>query len=346
MNVFAPWQQRVYDHAASALDAGRLGHGLLFCGPARLGKREVAERLANRLLCTSRTSDGEPCGSCRSCRLFALRSQTDPVELRPDGSLAHPGGHTGHPDFLQISYGINDKARPPRPRTEIVIDQMRRLSEQMALTAQYGDAKIAIIEPADAINHAGANALLKTLEEPVPGRYLWLVSANPARLSATIRSRCQKLEFRLPARDEALAWLQQQGHAESVAAEALDAARGHPGLADEWLQGDGLAVRRQVAGDLEKLAAGDIAVVETAQRWVADSDVDLRLRFAADLALSAAADGLTDPVRTRSLAAWFDRANRARELLRSTVRADLVVVELLMAWRAGEARRATGKQRG
>jgi DNA polymerase-3 subunit delta' len=346
MSVFAPWQQRVYDHAASALDAGRLGHGLLFCGPARLGKRAVAERLANRLLCTSRTPDGEPCGSCRSCRLFALRSQTDPVELRPDGSLAHPGGHTGHPDFLQISYGINDKARPPRSRTEIVIDQMRRLSEQMALTAQYGDAKIAIIEPADAINHAGANALLKTLEEPVPGRYLWLVSANPARLSATIRSRCQKLEFRLPARDEALAWLQRQGHAESAAAEALDAARGHPGLADEWLQGEGLAVRRQVAGDLARLAAGDIAVVETAQRWVADSDADLRLRFAADLALSAAADGLTDPMRTRSLAAWFDRANRARELLRSTVRADLVVVELLMAWRAGEARRAAGKQRG
>jgi DNA polymerase-3 subunit delta' len=346
MSVFAPWQQRVYEHAASALDAGRLGHGLLFCGPARLGKRAVAERLANRLLCTSRTPDGEPCGSCRSCRLFALRSQTDPVELRPDGSLAHPGGHTGHPDFLQISYGINDKARPPRSRTEIVIDQMRRLSEQMALTAQYGDAKIAIIEPADAINHAGANALLKTLEEPVPGRYLWLVSANPARLSATIRSRCQKLEFRLPARDEALAWLQRQGHAESAAAEALDAARGHPGLADEWLQGEGLAVRRQVAGDLARLAAGDIAVVETAQRWVADSDADLRLRFAADLALSAAADGLTDPMRTRSLAAWFDRANRARELLRSTVRADLVVVELLMAWRAGEARRAAGKQRG
>lgn len=346
MSVFAPWQQRVYEHAASALDAGRLGHGLLFCGPARLGKRAVAERLAKRLLCTSRTPDGEPCGSCRSCRLFALRSQTDPVELRPDGSLAHPGGHTGHPDFLQISYGINDKARPPRSRTEIVIDQMRRLSEQMALTAQYGDAKIAIIEPADAINHAGANALLKTLEEPVPGRYLWLVSANPARLSATIRSRCQKLEFRLPVRDEALAWLQRQGHAESAAAEALDAARGHPGLADEWLQGEGLAVRRQVAGDLEKLAAGDIAVVETAQRWVADSDADLRLRFAADLALSAAADGLTDPERTRSLAAWFDRANRARELLRSTVRADLVVVELLMAWRAGEARRAAGKQRG
>lgn len=329
MTAFAPWQQRVYEHAATALDAGRLGHGLLFCGPARLGKLAVAERLARRLLCTARGADGEPCGSCRGCQLIAAGT---------------------HPDYQLVSFIPNKEGS--RLRTEIVIDQMRRLSEQMALTAQYGEAKIAIIDPADAINHAGANALLKTLEEPVPGRYLWLVSANPARLSATIRSRCQKLEFRLPAREEALAWLCGQGHAAQLAAEALDAARGHPGLAHEWLQGGGLDLRRQVAGDLARLAASEAAVVETAQRWVADADADLRLRFAADLALAAATatdgstHGLTDPVRTRSLAAWFDRANRARELLRTTVRADLVVVELLMAWRAGEARRTVGKQPG
>ncbi|MGY0558247.1 MULTISPECIES: DNA polymerase III subunit delta' [unclassified Lysobacter] len=347
MSAFAPWQQRVYDHAASAIDAGRLGHGLLFCGPARLGKLAVAERLAKRLLCMDRAAGGEPCEACRSCRLFAVRSQTDPVELRPDGSLAHPGGHTGHPDFSQISYGINDKAKPkPKSRSEIVIEQMRKLSERMALSPHYGEVKIAIIEPADAINHAGANALLKTLEEPVEGRYLWLVSANPSRLSATIRSRCQKLEFRLPPQSEALAWLQQQGHAQVKAAEALAAARGHPGLAHEWLQGDGLDLRRQVASDLEQVARGQLAVVETAQRWVADGDADQRLSFAADLALTMArqADGLTDPMGTRSLATWFDRANRARGLLRTTVRADLVVVELLMAWRVAQARRAAGKR--
>ena len=50
----------------------------------------------------------------------------------------------------------------------------------------------------------------------------------------------------------------------------------------------------------------------------------------------------TDPVRTRSLAAWFDRANRTRDLLRTTVRADLAVVELLMAWRAPDGARAAG----
>ncbi|MCF5941746.1 DNA polymerase III subunit delta', partial [Xanthomonas perforans] len=82
---------------------------------------------------------------------------------------------------------------------------------------------------------------LKTLEEPSPGRYLWLISAQPARLPATIRSRCQRLEFKLPPAHEALAWLLSQGVSERAAQEALDAARGHPGLAAQWLREDGLA---------------------------------------------------------------------------------------------------------
>src|SRR3546814_1588205 len=87
----------------------------------------------------------------------------------------------------------------------------------------------------DAVNYHAWNAILKTLEEPQPGRYLWLVVSNPARLPATIRSRCQRLDFPLPPRDEARAWLQAQGHAQKAADEALEAARGHPGLADAWL---------------------------------------------------------------------------------------------------------------
>ncbi|MFC3551244.1 DNA polymerase III subunit delta' [Lysobacter cavernae] len=322
MPAFAPWQRRIYEQAAAALDASRLGHGLLFCGPAQLGKRAVAERLAQRLLCQQRGADGEPCGACRSCHLLAAGT---------------------HPDFQVVSFVPNKEGT--RLRTEIVIEQVRRLSEQLSLTPQYGGAQVAILDPADAINHAACNALLKTLEEPVPGRYLWLVSAHPARLSATIRSRCQRLEFRLPPPDEALAWLKTHGHADVVAREALEAARGHPGLAHEWLQGDGLKLRREVATDLAKLGRGEAAVVETAQRWVGDDNAALRLRHAADLALAEAA-GLTDPVRARSLAAWFDQANRTRDLLRTTVRADLAVVELLLAWRAEEGRRANGGSRG
>lgn len=344
MSALAPWQQRVYEQAAAALEAGRLGHGLLFCGPEKLGKREVAERLAQRLLCGDRRPDGEPCGQCRSCRLFASRTQTEPPELRPDGSLAHPFGRTGHPDVQFVGYEWNEKARPPRLRTELVIEQIRAVSEEMALTPQFGGAKIAIIDPAEAINHAAGNALLKTLEEPVPGRYLWLVSSQPARLSATIRSRCQRLEFRVPPREEALAWLAARGHSPTSAEEALDAARGHPGLAHEWLQGGGLALRRAVGDDLGRLARGDATATDIAQSWIGDDQVALRLSHAADIAL-AEASRLTDPVRTRSLAAWFDRANRVRDLLRTTVRADLAVAELLMGWRAAFAVPAKGGRR-
>ncbi|MFC0677579.1 DNA polymerase III subunit delta' [Lysobacter korlensis] len=317
MTVFAPWQQRVYDQLVASADAGRLGHGLLFSGPARLGKAAVAERLAQRLLC-ERPSGGEPCGRCRGCLLLAAGT---------------------HPDFHRISFVPNKEGT--RLRTEIVIEQIRRLSEQLSLTPQYGGAQVAIIDPADAINNAACNALLKTLEEPVAGRYLWLITAHPARLPATIRSRCQRVAFAVPGRTEALQWLRDAGHSEDTAIEALDAARGHPGLAREWLEGEGLALRRQVAQDLEQVARGQVGVVETAQRWVADEHAASRLGHAADLAVVEAAR-LTEPGRVRSLGDWFDRANRTRDLLRTTVRADLAVVELLMAWRTSVGRHETG----
>ncbi|NUS61356.1 MAG: DNA polymerase III subunit delta' [Lysobacter sp.] len=304
----APWQQRVYDHLVSVHEAGRLGHGVLFAGPAGIGKRAVVERLAQRVLCRQPAANGQPCFECRSCHLIAAGT---------------------HPDYAYVSFIPNKEGT--KLRTEIVIEQIRELSERLALTPQFGGAQVAIIDPAEAINHAASNALLKTLEEPQPGRYLWLLSAHPARLSATIRSRCHRVEFRLPARDEALAWLAAQGHSATTATEALDAARGHPGLAHEWLSAGGLALRREVARDMDNLEQGKASALTTAQAWVADEFAELRLRHAADLALQRAS-GLTDPGRTRRLAAWFDAANRTRDLLRTTVRADLAVTELLLAW--------------
>ena len=309
MSAMAPSQQRMYAQVVATLDAGRLGHAQLFCGPAQLGKREVAMRLARRVLCET-PAGIDACGKCRSCRLIEAGT---------------------HPDYRFVSFIPNREGT--KLRTEIVIDQMRELSTQLSLTPQFGRAQVAIVDPADAINTAAANALLKTLEEPVPSRYLWLVSAHPARLPATIRSRCQRVEFRLPPLDEARAWLAAQGHAEADVDEALQAANGHPGLADDWLRNGGLDLRRRVAADLQKLARGELTPQEAAQQWIGDDQADLRLRFAADIAVDRAR-GLTDPQGARSLAAWFDKANRSRDLLRTTVRADLVLMELLTAWRA------------
>ena len=329
MSALAPWQRAVYGHAAGMLDAGRLPHALLFSGPARLGKRKVAERLAQRALCEARASGSEACGTCRSCRLFVARSQTDPPETRPDGSLAHPDGHPAHPDARFIGYGWNEKTH--KMRGEIVIEQIRAIGEKLALTPQYGEHQVVVIEPADAINHAACNALLKTLEEPQPGRFLWLVSAQPARLPATIRSRVQALEFRLPGRDEALAWLLGQGHARAAAEDALTIARGHPGLAHAWLEDGALALRSEVADDLQRLRREPAAASAIAQRWTGDEQAALRLRFAADLAAERARAS-RDSAEIRGLSAWFDQANRSHALLRTTVRADLVVLELLLGW--------------
>jgi DNA polymerase-3 subunit delta' len=317
----APWQQRMYDRAAAAMDAGRLGHALLISGPAELGKRAVANRLAQRALCRTPDALGEPCGSCRGCELFAVGT---------------------HPDFTVVSFVMNKDNT--RLRTEVVIDQIRALSASMALTAQFGGAQVVIVDPADAVNPAGLNALLKTLEEPHPGRYLWLVSSDPSRLPATIRSRCQRLEFGLPPAAEARSWLLAQGHAPAAAAEALEAARGHPGLADAWLRDGTLALRREVTDDLASLARGTASAAATAQRWAADEHATLRLRFAAEHAL-AVASRLTDPARTRTLAGWFDAANRTRALLRTTVRADLAIAALLLAWPADTDRGAAATRR-
>lgn len=340
-HAFAPWLQRAWQQAVEALAGGRLAHGLLICGPALLGKRALAERLAQRVLCLQ-PQDDAACGQCRSCRLFEARTPADPAEQRPDGTPAHPFGLPTHPDLYLVGHAVNE--RTGKPRSEIVIDQIRDLSSRLALTPQFGRAQVAIVDPAEAINHAAANALLKTLEEPQPSRYLWLLSAQPARLPATIRSRCQRLELRLPPPGEAADWLRRQGHAADAATAALDATRGHPGLAQAWLEQGGLQLRHEVIRDLEQLADGG-AVVDVAQRWVADGQAVQRLAMAADWIARQAGQAQPEPERLQRLAEHFDHANRVRDLLRTTVRADLAVAEWLLAWRGDAAApRATGNR--
>ena len=160
--ALAPWQRRALAQAAAALAEGHFGHATLVVGPARIGKRALAEHLAKRVLCLAPSGDGDACGRCRSCTLFASRSQYDPPETRPDGAPSHPWGHSAHPDLRFVGYEINQKTG--KPRAEIVIEQVRALSEAMTLTPRLGGVQVVIVDPADAINWSAFNALLKTLE--------------------------------------------------------------------------------------------------------------------------------------------------------------------------------------
>lgn len=325
---FAPWQREVFDQAVRAHTEGRLGHALLFSGPPKMGKRAVAEALAMRLLCRTPGSDGLACGQCRSCRMFPAQSI----------GLATAQVHA---DLQRIGLEPNEKG--DKLRTEITVDQVRRLGQWFSLTPQFGGAQVAIIDPADLMNQSSGNALLKTLEEPAPNRFLLLVSSRPGRLPATIRSRCQRLEFRLPSSEQASRWLRDSGFPEPDIGPALAAARGNPGLAADWLRNGGMQLRREVHEQLRAVGAGKRGPIEVAQAWLADEQGEMRLRFAAEFALevaarelgaaSAGAVGLTPPGDVTTISKWFDALNRTRVQLGTPVRNDLVLAGLLLEWR-------------
>jgi len=181
-----PWQAEHWTRLQARRQRDALPHALLLCGAAGLGKRAFAQRFVQGLLCAE-PADGDPCGRCRSCLLVAAGT---------------------HPDVVSLSFGSR---KDGVQRSEIVVDQIRELSARLAMSSQFGGWQVATIDPADAMNPAAANALLKTLEEPSAQTMLVLLSDAPWRLPQTIRSRCQRIEFQLPAAAAALAWLQGEG---------------------------------------------------------------------------------------------------------------------------------------
>jgi DNA polymerase-3 subunit delta' len=292
---------------------GTLPHALLICGPTGLNKRDFATAFADALLCERSTSAELACGQCRACLLVAAGS---------------------HPDRVRIGLELRDDGKP---RTEITVDQIRHLSERLALTPQFGGAQVASIDPADLMNQSASNALLKTLEEPTAATVIMLIADDPSRLSATIRSRCQRIDIKLPAHADALSWLREQGVDEKTAASALQASGGNPGLALRWAKDGGLALRAEVIADVRALCTGKNTLVDVANRW-AKSEPEWRLWFAAALIreeAEAQARGAKGPLALTSrreftkLARWFDQNNRARAQLRGPLRSELVVLDAL-----------------
>jgi len=309
-----PWHAAHWSRLQARRQRGALPHALLLCGPAGLGKRDFATRFVRALLCEQPGEDGDACGRCRACLLLAAGS---------------------HPDLIGLTFGLR---RDGTPRSEIVVEQIRDLSARLAMSSQFGGWQVAVIDPADAMNAAAANALLKTLEEPATQTMLVLLADAPWQLPQTIRSRCQRIEFHLPAADEALAWLQDQGVAD--AATALQAAGGNPGLARDWAGQGALERRREVRKDLAALAAGRGQATEVVARWMGDEPAQ-RLWFAAQAvaddmrarATPSAAPPLGSAMDAEALGQWYAAANRTRQHLRGPLRDDLLLLELLAAWR-------------
>jgi len=169
-------QDRAIEVFRRAVACGRLASTFLLVGPAGVGKRLVAEKLAQALLCEkSGDHQLEACGHCPSCLQVAAGSHPDVLRIRKPDDKA----------FIPIDLLIGDKEH--RMRAGLCYD--------ISLRPYSGKRRIAILDDADYLNQEGANALLKTLEEPPPKSVLLLLGTSLQRQLPTIRSRCQIVPF-------------------------------------------------------------------------------------------------------------------------------------------------------
>ena len=239
-----PWLIDSWRQLEEMLD--RLPHAILIHGPRGTGKRALAERFAQRLLC-ERASDA-PCGECEGCRWFVAGTHPDFRPVEPE-SMARAQMGSDDEDVPASA------AKAGKPSTEIKIEQIRGLDGFLTLRSHRGGRRVALVHPAEDMNANAANALLKGLEEPPGSALFLLVSHRPARLLPTVRSRCVRMSIGMPDRQQASEWLASQGVKEPEA--WLSYASGAPLEALSLAQGAGAPVARLrkaiLEGELEML---------------------------------------------------------------------------------------------
>jgi DNA polymerase-3 subunit delta' len=170
------WLEEQRQALSKARANQRFPHAILIHAPSGCGGEALCRFAAQALLCKRSPA---PCGQCRDCQLATRVS---------------------HPDFHWV--GVEEK------KSYIAIDQIRELTTRLTLTSYESGGAVAVIAPADRMQAASSNALLKTLEEPRPGVTIVLLTAWPGRLLPTIVSRCLLLRVAVPPRAASLAWLQ------------------------------------------------------------------------------------------------------------------------------------------
>ncbi len=329
-----PWQQSLWEHLVNRYRKGQLPHALLFTGTEGLGKLHLAQSFARWSLCSLNRIPQDtqklriPCGQCQGCQLMKAGT---------------------HPDYLEVT--------PEAEGKQIPIDTIRSLSQFLNLKSQYAPLQIVVISPAEAMNKFAANSLLKTLEEPTAGALLILVSSQPSLLLPTIRSRCQSIEFQIPARDQTMRWLTEQlpeqlskepqNSFERLMTLSVDA----PLLALRYAQEETLDSYIKLLASFEKLAkkqadplaevklwesAGLGKSVKWIYLWVAGM-IRLKSRNTQDDTKSEWLEpelrDLARRVSDQQLFQYLDKVTECMRFVNSSVNVQLTLEDLLISWR-------------
>lgn len=317
-----PWHDGQWRFLQQAVAHNRLPHALLLSGPPGLGKQQFVSSFAQSMLCMDIDSEGNPCGVCRQCQLL------------------HSGNH---PDFRWVKPDEESKSG------DITIEAIRALAANATLTTHAGGSKVIVIQPAHRMNNAAANSLLKTLEEPTPGNLLLLLTDQPGRLLATIRSRCQKILFKPPLRSEAIPWLSgrvRHGDPELL----LTLANGAPLKALQLDNNELLEARGEMARGFLQLLGGRRDPISTAQawggfdralllEWLAGWVIDLirlkeggdgRMLFNQDF--TQALQKTADKLNSRTLHDYLRQVYTAKGTVETNLNPQLTLENLLIAW--------------
>ena len=339
-----PWLEGAQQRLRASLAAQRLPHSLLLLSTPGLGAEQLANWISALVLCES--LGPRPCGACASCLL-----------LRSDS----------HPD----SYVV----RLEEDAQQIKVDQVRDLIESLSLKSYRGGYKVGVIEGAEALNINGANAFLKTLEEPTANTVLIMIARPSHRLPATIASRCLRLTLTPPPAEVALAWLEAHARAypkdgsEAAAVPAaaptaaaataqswdaaLSLAGGAPLLALELDSAEIAALDEDMRESLKQLAAGSVDVTLLADRWMR-SNPGLRITWLENWITRRVRESLgggtshqsAEPVRLpaallkpkiRALFGLLDAARELRRLASTGMNQQLALEALLLGGRTALA---------
>jgi DNA polymerase-3 subunit delta' len=322
-----PWQKKLWQN----LNQGRqkLHHAFLMHGRAGIGKYDFALNFSKALLCPNTDGNGHACDKCPSCHWFD-------DESHPDFRLISPEQESSPDEDAPV-------AKKTKKKTQISVAQIRELSDFLSLSShQTSGLRIVLINPAEALNQASANALLKMLEEPAPGVIFILVAHQLQRLLPTILSRCQKVNMPVPDQVQALAWLnikgvpnpeQQLAYLEGSPIKVLSEQAQFDQLSEIWKHlALGRKMEPQVAASIviaNSVETGVIAV----QKWLYDIvTVTLGQQARYHLQYARALQALAEKVNLGRLFDLQKKTNELRKLATHPLNHELQMESLLVEY--------------
>lgn len=269
---------QVFGHGAAkqefltAAASGKLHHGWLLRGPRGVGKARLALQFAMHLL-------GNGNGQ---------------LSMTADSAVGRLLVAGSHPDLRIIRRPIDDKGKQ---KSEIPVDSVRELSEFFAMRPAMGGWRVAIIDAVDEMNRFGANAVLKTLEEPPARAVLFLISHGEQLLLPTVRSRCRVLRCNALNEHDTLSALAAGGVTGARADEIAHIAPGRPGRALELEGADAAAAANAITAALRTLAESDASAFQAALSQASKGDASMAAAMESlRISLQKRAARETDPV--------------------------------------------------